>query len=71
MVRPTDSRWTREDSRNLMTEKLYNICYNGRALYQSMTLEDCTEVLQEFSERFFSGEDIDPNLISLEPLFED
>jgi (2Fe-2S) ferredoxin len=52
------------------SEKLYNVCYNGRALYQSMTLEDCTEILQEFSERFFSGEDIDPNLISLEPLFE-
>jgi (2Fe-2S) ferredoxin len=54
-----------------MEEKLYNICYNGRALYQNMTLEDCTEILQELSERFFSGEDIDPNLISLEPLFEE
>lgn len=54
-----------------MTEKLYNICYNGRALYQNVTLEDSTEILQELSERFFSGEDIDPNLISLEPLFEE
>ena len=35
-----------------------------------MTLEDCADILQELSERFFSGEDIDPNLIILEPLFD-
>ena len=53
-----------------MAEKLYNILYNNIELYQNMTLEDCTEILQEFSDRFFSGEDIDPNLIELKPLLE-
>lgn len=52
-------------------DQLYNVCYNGRALYQNLTLEDCTEVLQEFSEKYYQGEDIDPSLIYLEPLFEE
>lgn len=53
-----------------MKEKLYNLCYNGRALYQNLTLEDASEVLQELSEKYYEGEDIDPSLIYLDPLFE-
>jgi hypothetical protein len=47
-------------------EKSYNLLYKGRKIYTNLSAEECTEVLQEFSERFFSGEDIDPNLIELE-----
>lgn len=54
-----------------MEQKLYNLCYNGRALYQNLTLEDAAEVLQEFSEKYYEGEDIDPSLIYLDPLFEE
>ena len=49
-------------------EKLYNILYKGRKIYTDLTMEDCSEVLQDFSERFFSGEDIDPNLIEMEEI---
>ena len=49
-------------------EKLYDILYNGRKIYTSLTAEDCGEILQDFSERFFSGEDVDPNLIELEEI---
>jgi hypothetical protein len=46
----------------------YNVLYKGRKIYVNLTPEECSEVLQDFSERFFSGEDIDPNLIELEEI---
>lgn len=49
-------------------EKLYNILYKGRKIYKGLTTEECSEILQDFSERYFSGEDIDPNLIELEEI---
>ena len=51
-----------------MTEKLYNLLYEGRKIYQSLTAEDCSEILLDFSERFYSGEDIDPNKIEMEEI---
>jgi len=46
----------------------YNILYKGRKIYMNLTPEECSEVLQDLSERFFSDEDIDPNLIELEEI---
>jgi hypothetical protein len=46
----------------------YNLLYKGRKIYKNLTIEDCGEILQDFSERYFSGEDIDPNLIELEEI---
>jgi hypothetical protein len=51
-----------------MKEKLYNLLYKGRKIYTDLTIEDCSEILQDFSERFFSGEDIDPSLIEMEEI---
>jgi len=51
-----------------MKEKYYDILYNGRRIYQNLTLESCSEVLQEISEQYCSGDDIDPNLIELEEI---
>jgi hypothetical protein len=48
--------------------KLYNILYKGRKIYANLTMEDCSEVLQDLSESFFSGELIDPELIELEEI---
>ena len=47
---------------------IYNVLYKGRKIYMNLTAEECSEVLQDFSERFFSGEDVDPNLIELEEI---
>lgn len=47
---------------------IYNVLYQGRKIYMNLTAEECSEVLQDFSERFFSGEDVDPNLIELEEI---
>jgi hypothetical protein len=49
-------------------EKLYNILYKGRKIYMNLTIEDCSEILQDFAESFYSGEDTDPNLIELEEI---
>ena len=51
-----------------MTEKIYNLLYEGRKIYQNLTAEDCSEILLDFSERFYSGEDIDPNEIEMEEI---
>ena len=49
-----------------MAEKLYNIRYKDRKIYMNLSAEECTEILQDFSEAFYSGEDIDPTLIEME-----
>jgi len=48
--------------------KQYNVLYKGRKIYTNLSAEECTEVLQDLSERFFSGDDVDPNLIELEEI---
>ena len=47
-------------------EKHYNLLYKGRKIYSDLTMEDCGEILQDLSEQFYAGEDIDPELIELE-----
>ena len=51
-----------------MSEKLYNVLYKGRKIYKNLSMEDCTEVIQDLSESFFSGELINPELIELEEI---
>ena len=48
--------------------KKFNVLYKGRKIYTNLSMEDCTEILQDFSERFYSGEDINPNEIELEEI---
>ena len=49
-------------------EKTYNLLYKGRKIYMNLTMEECSEILQDLSEDYFSGEDIDPNLIEMEEI---
>jgi hypothetical protein len=50
-------------------EQNYNLLYKGRKIYMNLSAEECTEILQDFSERFYSGEEnIDPTLIELEEI---
>ena len=46
--------------------KRYNVLYQGRKIYTDLTMEDCSEILQDFSERFYSGEDVNPNELEME-----
>ena len=50
-------------------KKSYNILYSGRKIYGNLTAEECSEILQDFSEKFFANEDIDPCLIELEEIY--
>ena len=43
--------------------KKFNVLYKGRKIYSDLTHEECSEVLQDLSEKFFLGDDIDPNFI--------
>ena len=47
----------------------YNVLYKGRKIYTNLSAEDCTEVLQELSESFYSDEEFDLNLIELEEIY--
>jgi hypothetical protein len=49
-------------------EKSYNLLYKGRKIYTNLTMDDCSEILQDFSERFYSGEDVNPNEIEMEEI---
>jgi hypothetical protein len=51
-----------------MKEKSYNLLYNGRKIYTNLSAEDCTEILQDLSEKYFSGDDINPSLIEMEEI---
>jgi hypothetical protein len=46
----------------------FNVLYKGRKIYTDLSMEDCTEILQDFADKFYSGEDIDPNEIELEEI---
>ena len=46
----------------------YNLLYKGRKIYMNLSMEDCTEILQDLSERYYSDKDIDPNLIEMEEI---
>ena len=47
--------------------KKFNVLYNGRKIYKDLSAEECTEVLQELSERFYSDEEFDLSL-TIKPL---
>jgi len=51
-----------------MKEKLYNLLYKGRKIYMNLTAEECSEILQDFSEQFYVGEDINPNELEMEEI---
>jgi len=48
--------------------KLYNLLYKGRKIYTNLTMEDCSEILENFSERFYSGEDVNLNELEMEEI---
>jgi hypothetical protein len=46
----------------------FNVLYEGRLIHKDLTHEQCSEILQNFSERFFSGEDLDLKHIELKEI---
>jgi hypothetical protein len=49
-------------------DKRYNISYHGRTIYRNLSIEDCTEVLQDYAEKYYNLDDINPNEFELEEI---
>jgi hypothetical protein len=49
-------------------KQTYNLLYKGRKIYTNLTMESCSEIIEDFSERFYSGEDVDPNELEMEEI---
>jgi hypothetical protein len=45
---------------------MFNVLYNGRKIYTSLTHEECAEVLDELSEKHYNDLEFDINLLELE-----
>jgi hypothetical protein len=44
------------------------ITYEGRVIYNDLSLEEASEILESIAEDFYDGSDIDPSKIKLEPI---
>ena len=47
----------------------YNVLYKGRKIYMNLSAEECAEIFQDFAERFYSGEDSNPNDLEMEEIY--
>lgn len=48
--------------------KQFNILYKGRKLYSNLSHEECTEVLDEFAQKFYTDNQFDAHLLELEEI---
>ena len=49
-------------------DKKYNILYNGRVIYRNLSPEECTELLQDYAEKYYNLADVNPNDLVLEEI---
>lgn len=48
--------------------KTFNILYKGRKIYTNLSYEDCLDIIDELSQKYYEGENVDPNEIVLEEI---
>jgi hypothetical protein len=46
----------------------FNILYKGRKIYQDLTYEECAEVLDELSSKYYTNEEFDIEQLELEEI---
>jgi hypothetical protein len=46
----------------------FNILYKGRKIYQNLSHEECTEILDELSSKYYTEEDFDIEQLELEEI---
>ena len=46
----------------------FNILYKGRKIYQNLSYEECAEVLDELSSKYYTEEDFDIEQLELEEI---
>lgn len=44
----------------------YKIIYDDEVIHENLNLEECIDILQDFSERYFLGENINPTKLLME-----
>ena len=44
---------------------MLNIVYRGRVLYRNLTHEECAEILEELSQKYYEDEEFDVNELEL------
>ena len=51
-------------------DKRYNIRYKGDIIHPDVSIEECSELLQDFAEHFYSGKDneINPSFLEMEEI---
>jgi len=51
-------------------DKRYNIRYKGDIIHPNVSIEKCSELLQDFADRFYNGKDdeINPSFLDLEEI---
>jgi hypothetical protein len=47
---------------------MFNVLYKGRKIFQNLSYEECTEVLENLSEKFYESGEYDPEQIELEEI---
>ena len=50
--------------------KRYNIRYKGDIIHPDVSIEECSELLQDFADRFYNGKDneINPSFLEMEEI---
>jgi hypothetical protein len=47
---------------------MFNILYKGRKIHTNLSYEECADILDEISQKYYDNEEYDPNEIELEEL---
>ena len=50
----------------VLSDNMFNVLYDGRKIYQNLSYEECSEILQDLAEEYYENDQYDPDLIELE-----
>ena len=49
--------------------KTFNILYHGHKMYMNLSYEECAEVLEDLSQRYYEDDEFDVNELELEEIY--
>ncbi len=50
------------------TEKRYAIKYKGHRIHENLSIEECSEILEDYALKFYETNDINPNEYEIEEM---
>lgn len=48
--------------------KTFNILYNGRKIYSNLSYEECTEILDEMAQKYYTDNQFNIDILELEEI---